>query len=196
MKRHSTSTFVSELLNSWKLSFQLFKSLRGIILIMVVLSRPKKLYWCLSKDCISQKFIVISNECLVWITRLPRGFSNTLFTLWSITYLLVDNESYWLPFLSAFHQSIKNLIDSLNLVNIMGNKIFALIDCTYIKCAKPNDRFTDRAFYTKHKTLHGLKFQVIMLPNGMVYSCFPSSAHRHDSTVHRDSQALTKLETL
>jgi hypothetical protein len=49
--------------------------------------------------------------------------------------------------------------------------------------------------YNGHKRFHGLKFQSIVLPNGLIFNLFgPISGRRHDSFMLAESNLLQKFE--
>ena len=85
---------------------------------------------------------------------------------------------------------------------------FALIDATLHQICRPwgrtnkrrgltNNNRIQQAAYSGHKRHHGLKFQSVIVPDGMIVQMFgPVEGRRHDTTVLKESkleQALTGL---
>jgi len=71
--------------------------------------------------------------------------------------------------------------------------IWAFIDGTLRKTARPV-RYQKRV-YSGHKRAHGLKFQNISAPDGMIIELYgPVCGNRHDSFMLNDSNLLQRLE--
>lgn len=116
-------------------------------------------------------------------------------------YLLMDNMQFWVNQFPVFADAIEAKIDELSLESNSpldyNSRIFALLDASYIHCCKPYDNVTQQSIYTKHKKFHGIKFQVVVLPNGMKFHVFhPIEARRHDSFLLTQSQFLPRLVQL
>jgi hypothetical protein len=103
-----------------------------------------------------------------------------------------------LPYLSnpaIFHHRFnlysKLIFDKSNSVN----NIWGFIDGTLRKTCRPI-RY-QRAAYSGHKRCHGIKFQSVITPDGLI-ACFfgPIPGARHDSYMLAESQLLPQLEDL
>jgi hypothetical protein len=75
------------------------------------------------------------------------------------------------------------------------NKIWGFIDGKLHKTCRPI-RY-QRAAYSGHKRCHGIKFQSVVTPDGLI-ACFfgPIPGARHDSFMLAESQLLAQLEAL
>jgi len=71
------------------------------------------------------------------------------------------------------------------------SNIFAFIDGTMIEICRPSNN--QRPFYSGHYREHGLKFQSIILPNGMIFIFGPWPGSRHDLFLLRDSRIREQL---
>jgi hypothetical protein len=75
------------------------------------------------------------------------------------------------------------------------NKIWGFIDGTLRRTCRPI-RF-QRAVYSGHKRCHGIKFQSVVTPDGLIARFFgPIPGARHDSFMLAESQLLAQLEAL
>lgn len=115
-------------------------------------------------------------------------------------YLLTNNIDYWTDLIPTFADSIHRKIraENLHIPNDHPNsQIFGFIDCTYNETCRPNDPWVQMGFYTKHKKIHGLKFQIIVLPNGMKFHVsHPDSARRRDAHLLSESRILQAIENM
>jgi hypothetical protein len=75
------------------------------------------------------------------------------------------------------------------------NKIWGFIEITLRRTCRPI--CFQRAVYGGHKRCHGIKFQLVVAPEGMI-ACFfgPIPGARHDSFMLAESQLLAQLEAL
>ena len=70
---------------------------------------------------------------------------------------------------------------------------FGFVDGTVRRIARPKNN--QRQVYNGHKRVHGLKFQNVTLPNGMIGNLVgPYEGRRHDSFMLADSGLLTQLQ--
>lgn len=70
--------------------------------------------------------------------------------------------------------------------------IFAFIDCTIRRMCHPTWR--QRIAYNGHKKFHALKFQALMLPNGIIGHLYgPFEGRRNDNFLLTDSGLLERL---
>lgn len=138
---------------------------------------------------------------------------NFVCTTWG--YLLVDNLEYWYPFFPQFCNSIRqrverNVGDVVTLEEDLENgfSIVGFIDNTISAICRPGggpappggpgapryDPQLQQAFYTRYKKLHGVKFQAIVLPNGMFLHVHGAmEARHHDIENLRSSMILQNL---
>ena len=69
---------------------------------------------------------------------------------------------------------------------------FGFIDGTVREIARP--KFNQRVMYNGHKGVHGIKFQSVVTPNGIIANlCGPFEGKRHKSVMLRESGLLNKL---
>ena len=72
------------------------------------------------------------------------------------------------------------------------NNVWGFIDGTLRKTCRPN-RF-QKAAYSGHKRAHGIKFQLVLAPDGLIVSLFgPIAGSRHDSFMLGKSNLLHQL---
>ena len=70
-----------------------------------------------------------------------------------------------------------------------------VIDGTVRKCCCPI--YFQRHAYSGHKRCHGLKFQSVITPDGLIACLWrPMNGNRHDSHILRESQLLDQLHEL
>ncbi len=75
------------------------------------------------------------------------------------------------------------------------NNVFGFIDGTLRQICRPGVR--QKEMFSGHKRCHGLKFQHIMLPNGLVcHSYGPYPGSRHDASMYGVSQVDMQLSKL
>ena len=73
--------------------------------------------------------------------------------------------------------------------------VFGFIDGTLRAMCRPSSN--QRQVYNGHKREHGIKFQSVVTPNGLVANMFgPFEGRRHDAALLSDSGLLTKLDAL
>ena len=69
---------------------------------------------------------------------------------------------------------------------------FGFVDGTLRQVSRP--KRDQRILYNGHKRVHGIKFQSVVIPNGMIANLSgPYEGRRHDSTILHDSNLLTEL---
>lgn len=131
-----------------------------------------------------------------------------------------DGVEYWKDHIPSFHTAIVSKIielgytESIDLLGVeskdMRYNVFGFIDNTIIKTCRPGGsaaargpnaprfhRLVQQAFYTGWKKVHGVKFQTISLPNGMLFHVFgPVSCRRGDRFTLPQSDIEVKLEKL
>jgi nuclease HARBI1 len=101
---------------------------------------------------------------------------------WVVTF--VDNS--WQQLLDFDHEHLlspSNLERYTKAIHSRGapsDTIWGFIDCTIRRIARPSK--WQRAAYNGHKKFHALKFQAVMLPNGMIGHLFgPEEGRRNDN---------------
>ena len=73
--------------------------------------------------------------------------------------------------------------------------IFCFIDCTVRGCARP--LYGQEAIYGGHKKKHGLKYQALATPDGLIVCLFgPDASRNHDLRMLADSAMLQRIEEL
>jgi nuclease HARBI1 len=78
---------------------------------------------------------------------------------------------------------------------VQGIDVWGFIDGTLRKTCRPS-RF-QKLLYSGHKRCHGIKFQSVTVPDGLIALLFgPVNGNRHDSFMLRDSRLLHKLRDL
>ena len=113
--------------------------------------------------------------------------------------LIVGGMEHWGDYFEDFGKAIKARLIKDGVTHIRRTnapmRIVAFIDCCIIKTgvayggpaddgvgAARHDREIQQAFYTGYKKVHGLKFQDVTLPNGLVADIFgPNSCRRSDA---------------
>ncbi|CAH3029463.1 unnamed protein product [Porites evermanni] len=95
-----------------------------------------------------------------------------------------------------------NLLDSASL-QVYADAVFAkgaaldncfgFVDGTVRPICRPGEM--QRAVYNGHKRVHGLKFQSVALPNGLIANLFgPVEGRKHDASMLDESGLLNELE--
>ena len=70
---------------------------------------------------------------------------------------------------------------------------FGFVDGTLCRIARPQNH--QRAVYNGHKRVHGIKFQSVVVPNGLIANLVgPFEGRRHDSTMLHESRMLRELQ--
>ena len=78
---------------------------------------------------------------------------------------------------------------------VTGLLISGFIDCTVRGCARP--LYGQEALFSGHKKIHGLKYQALGLPDGLIAGMYgPKQARRHDSRVLVESGLETSLRNI
>lgn len=161
--------------------------------VEIVLVSLYKLAFPTTNEKVGRFFGMESTLC----SRIFNFFIRYLVENWG--YLLLDNLSYWLSSFPMFAERIEQKMIRLGLHDnhSQHSKIFSFIDCTTFETCTPSNPTIQPIFYTGYKKMHGVKFQVIVLPNGMkLHVSHPSTIRKHDSSLLRQSYVLQKLEAL
>ena len=100
-------------------------------------------------------------------------------------------ESLEQPFLSA--ENLSRYADSIHAHGAPLQNCFGFIDGTVRKIARPNTN--QRTMYNGYKRFHGMKFQSVVVPDGLIANLSgPYEWRRHDSTMLHQSGLLPLLE--
>lgn len=110
---------------------------------------------------------------------------------WTVTF--IDNTwSHLFDFDYAHLLAPANLQKYANVIHDAGaplKGVWGFIDCTFRRICRPSQ--WQRQAYTGHKRIHALKFQAIMLPNGMFGHLFgPHKGRRNNCALLNHSQIL------
>ena len=99
-------------------------------------------------------------------------------------------ESWNQPFLSP--ELLQNCADAVHDKGAPLENCFGFIDGTVRPIARP--KYYQRQMYNGHKRVHSIKFQSVVLPNGLIANLAgPYEGKRHDSTMLRESGLLASL---
>ena len=83
----------------------------------------------------------------------------------------------------------------LDAAGLFHNTVFGFIDCTIRAVARPV--YGQRALYTGWKKKHGLKYQAVMVPDGLIVWLFgPRTCRRFDTTMLTESGLLEEIEAI
>lgn len=108
-----------------------------------------------------------------------------IFSHWG--HLLTDWNKPWL--------TSRNLQNYANIIHRKGSaldNVWGFVDGTVRQCSRPLE--DQRTIYNGHKRVHGLKFQSISTPNGLIVNLFgPVEGKRHDSAMLAMSNLLQNL---
>ncbi len=100
-------------------------------------------------------------------------------------------ESWEQPFLSP--ESLAGYADSIHTHGSPLQNCFGFVDGTVRRIARPNKN--QRTMYNGHKRVHAMKFQSVVVPNGLIANLSgPFEGKRHDSTMLYQSGLLQSLE--
>ena len=100
-------------------------------------------------------------------------------------------ESWDQPFLSP--EILQSYADATYNKGAPLENCFGFVDGTVRRIARP--KYNKRVMYNGHKRVHAIKFQSVVLPNGLIGNLAgPFEGKRHDSTMLHESGLLTSLE--
>ena len=102
--------------------------------------------------------------------------------------LLDDMNQPWLQ-----PAELEEFARSVNAKGAPLNNCWGFIDGTLRACCRPTRN--QRMLYNGHKRVHGLKYQSVTTPSGMIASLFgPIEGKRHDSAMLNLSGLLQQLQ--
>lgn len=89
--------------------------------------------------------------------------------------------------------ALEEYADAVHQFGAPAESVFGFIDCTIRRICRP--KCFQRVAYNGHKKYHAIKFQAVMLPNGMFGHLFgPYEGRRNDNLLLDESGLLQKLE--
>lgn len=144
-------------------------------------------------------------------------FLDFLVTNWG--YLITNNREYWLPHFKDSADHIRRKLGELSNVNYRqffneenengGFSVFGFIDNTLIAMSRPGGprtagtqaertpKLLQQAWWTGWKKLHGMKWQTVVMANGMDFEVWgPVSVRHPDAYTLNCSRIEEKLEAL
>ena len=99
-------------------------------------------------------------------------------------------ESWDQPFLSP--DKLNNYAQAIHERGAPLQNCFGFVDGTVRAIARP--KYNQRIMYNGHKRVHAIKFQSIVLPNGLICNLSgPYEGKRHDSVILHESGVLASL---
>jgi nuclease HARBI1 len=108
--------------------------------------------------------------------------------LYDFAYRFLNNPTIYKPRMPAYATLIQAKI------GIVDN-VWGFIDGTLRKICRPT--YHQRILYSGHKRTHGIKFQSVIAPDGLIVDLFgPIEGSRHDSYMLGQSNLLQKLRHL
>ena len=154
-----------------------YAGVEGIALVLARLAYPGRL--C---DLTFKGFGKLSEPDLSRLFRITVDF------IWSRFSHLLEDVSIWEDDLSFFARAIWGVIGRYQ--NCWG-----FIDGTIRAMCRPS--YAQQLGYSGHKRKHGIKFQSIALPNGLIgYLWGPVLGRRHDAHMLDDSNLLNELRQM
>ncbi|PFX23630.1 hypothetical protein AWC38_SpisGene11812 [Stylophora pistillata] len=108
---------------------------------------------------------------------------------------IYDNHKYRLRSWDLFFLQPDQLHSYAEAVHRLGAPLrncFGFIDGTVHGIARPHEN--QRVMYNGHKRIHSIKFQSVVIPNGLIANLHgPFEGNRHDSTILQQSGILNEL---
>ncbi|CAB4017499.1 Hypothetical predicted protein [Paramuricea clavata] len=102
-------------------------------------------------------------------------------------------QSWNQPFLSP--EILQIYADAIHNKGAPLNNCFGFVDGTVRQIARP--KYHQRVMYNGHKRVHSIKFQSVVLPNGLIGNLAgPYEGKRHDSMMLQESGLLTNLRQI
>ena len=113
--------------------------------------------------------------------------------------ILVNIDDRWNRLLSNFNhtilspQKLRLYADAVFMKGSPLDNVWGFIDGTLRPCSRPTR--DQRAVYNGHKRVHGIKFQSITIPSGIIANLYgPVEGRRHDSAMLRMSAILPLMQ--
>ena len=126
-------------------------------------------------------------------------------------YLIENNVSYWVPMLPYFAERIRIKLGKLECPFLPsdvenGFKVFGFIDNTVFATSRPgggptqdgpgaprNIPLIQQSFYNGWKSVHGIKWQTVGLPNGMMLHAWGPASCRHNDNWTLNQSNITDI---
>lgn len=122
-------------------------------------------------------------------TRYKNGFYFILHHIYNNFKHCIDDITRWSGNCATWASAIHDTVGA------PAPRCIGFIDGTIRACARPSRR--QEFFYSGYKKLHGLKFQSIVAPNGLIVDLFgPCLARRSDSYMLNQSRFIGRMEAL
>ena len=119
------------------------------------------------------------------LSLLIKAMLNHIYENFSYLVSNMNNRFMQEPYLSRYADAISSKCPL--------NNVFGFIDGTLRPISRPGQN--QRDCFSGHKRIHGIKFQSIMLPSGLIGNMFgPISGRRHDSFMLHESGILPELQ--
>jgi nuclease HARBI1 len=149
----------------------------GFLLCLYRLARPRRIH-----PDITRKFGMSSSKVSIAINTFMKAFH-----FLSLPYF--SEPLIWANRMPYYAELIKNKTNGL------VDFIWAFIDGTIRRTCRP--KYFQKQAYSGHKRFHGIKFQSVLCPDGMVALLYgPVAGSRHDSFMLNESGILPKLREL
>jgi hypothetical protein len=144
-------------------------------------------------------------------TQLSRALKWIVRYLFNVHHnLLHDNLAYWYPSFPQFASVIQQRLEEVHNIEYDDghmNIVSAFLDATFWRGCRPgggpnndgsrNDQQIQEDFYSGYIGTHGVKFQTVSGPNGMVLDMHgPISARRCDVDIYNESRINQRLREL
>jgi nuclease HARBI1 len=160
-----------EVKNRYKIPFE-----TGLLLVLYRLSRPHTIYFDI------EAFFGMRKS---HISAVVQTFVDSLYLF---AFRFLNNPAIYKPRMPDYAAMIKTKI------GIVDN-VWGFIDGTLRKICRPT--YHQRLLYSGHKRTHGIKFQSVIAPDGLIVDLFgPIEGSRHDSYMLGQSNLLPKLRAL
>ena len=105
-------------------------------------------------------------------------------------HLLIDLNQQWLS-----RDNLRMFADAIHQKGAPLTKCWGFIDGTVRPICRPST--LQREVYSGHKRVHGLKFQSVQAPNGIIANMLgPMEGRRHDAAMLAESGLLNQLQDL
>ncbi|XP_028395743.1 uncharacterized protein LOC114519770 [Dendronephthya gigantea] len=153
----------------------------GMTGLCIVLKRLT--YPCRYSDMISTFGISVPELCMVYNTVIDYIFNEHghLISQWNHTLLSPQNLQRYADSIAARGAALQNC--------------FGFVDGTVRPICRPKQH--QKEVFNGHKRVHSLKFQSVVVPNGMIANLYgPVEGKRHDSRMLVESNLLQDLENL
>ena len=176
---------------------------RDLPLLKQLLGVPKKICCRQGTTCSGEEALCILLKRFAYpcrytdmVSRFGRNPTEMCLIFNELLDLLYDQhhhhlESWNQPFLSP--EVLQSYADAIHNKGAPLENCFGFVDGTVRRIARP--KYNQRIMYNGHKRVHAIKFQSVVLPNGLIGNLAgPFEGKRHDGTMLNESGLLTNLE--